>query len=91
MTIIERIRMKTRDGDYELTIPHFFEEMADDNLTFDDVENAIAKGRVRKKFTRDPRGTRYEIVGPARDEREIVVICRFKSTGKLLLITIYQV
>lgn len=56
--------MKTRDGDYELTIPHFFEEMADDSLTFDDVENAIAKGRVRKKFTRDPRGTRYEIVGP---------------------------
>jgi len=51
LTIIERIRLKTRDGDYELTIPHFFEEMADDHLTFDDVENAIAKGRVRKKFT----------------------------------------
>jgi hypothetical protein len=71
--------------------PLFLEEMADDNLTFDDVENAIAKGRVRKKFTRNPRGTRYEIVGPARDEREIAVICWFKSTGKLLLITIYQV
>jgi len=59
-------------------------KLADDNLTFDDVENAIAKGRLRKKFTRDPRGTRYEIVGPARDERKIAVICRFKSTGKLL-------
>jgi len=43
--------MKTRDGDYEITIPHFLEEMANDNLTFDDVENAIAKGRVRKRFT----------------------------------------
>jgi hypothetical protein len=52
--------MKTRDGDYELTMPHFFEEMADDNLTCDDVENAISKGRVRKKFSRDPHGTRRQ-------------------------------
>ena len=72
MTIIERIRKKIRDGDYEITIPHFFEEMADDNLSFDDIENAMAQGRVRKKFTRDPRGTRYEIVGPATDKRNIL-------------------
>jgi hypothetical protein len=83
--------MKFRDGDYEITIPHFFEEMADDNLTLDDIENAITKGQVRKKFTRDPRGTRYEIVGPTINNREIAVICRIKSTGKLLLITTYQV
>ena len=72
MTIIERIRKKIRDGDYEIAIPHFFEEMADDNLSFDDIENAMAQGRVRKKFTRDPRGTRYEIVGPATDKRNIL-------------------
>ena len=90
MTIIGRIRKKNRDGDYELTIPHFFEEMADDNLSFDDIERAVAKGQVRKKFTRDPRGTRYEIVGPTKDDTEIAIVCRFKSTGKLLLITAYK-
>ena len=63
MTIIERIRKKIRDGDYEFAIPHFFEEMAEDDLSFDDIEIVIANGRVRNKFTRDPRGTRYEIVG----------------------------
>jgi YgiT-type zinc finger domain-containing protein len=31
-------------------------------LTFADIETAIANGRVRRRFTRDPRGLRYEVV-----------------------------
>ncbi len=63
--------------------------MVEDNLAFADIEMAIANGRVRRKFMRDPRGTRYEVVGRAIDGREVAVVCRFKSTGKLLLITTY--
>ena len=63
--------------------------MANDNLIFADIEMAIANGRMRRKFTRDPRGTRYEVVGQATDGRKIAIICRIKSTGKLLLITTY--
>lgn len=74
-------------GEYEVAIPHFLEEMAEDNLTFADIELAIANGQIRRKFTRDPRGTRYEVVGTATDGREIAIVCRIKSTGKLLLIT----
>lgn len=40
---------------------------------------------------RDPRGTRYQIVGPATDGRLVAVICRIKSNGKLLFITTYLV
>jgi hypothetical protein len=76
-------------GEYEFTLPHFFEEMADDDLIFEDIERVIGGGRIRRKFTRDPRGTRYEVVGPATDGREIAVICRLKNTGKLLFITAY--
>jgi hypothetical protein len=89
LTVIERIRKKIRDGDYEITIPHFFEEMAEDDLIFADIESAIANGIVRRKYTREPRGTRYEVIGTAIDGRDVAVICRFKSTGKLLLITTY--
>lgn len=32
---------------------------------------------------------RYEVVGSTTDGREIAIICRIKSTGKLLLITTY--
>ena len=65
--------------------------MANDDLTFADIEMAIANGDIRRRFTRDPRGTRYEIVGPATDGRRVAVICRIKATGKLLLITTYRV
>ena len=89
MAIIHKIREKVEKQEYEFTIPHFFEEMADDNLTFADIEMAIAKGQIRRKFTRDPRGSRYEVIGPTTGGREIGIICRMKSTGKLLLITTY--
>jgi uncharacterized DUF497 family protein len=91
LAIIHTIREKITRQEYEVTIPHFFEEMAEDNLTFEDIEMVIANGRIRRKFTRDPRGTRYEVVGAATDGREIAVICRIKGTGKLLLITTYTV
>ena len=85
------VRSKVLDGDYEFTVPHFFEEMANDDLTFADIEQVIATGRINRRFTRDPRGARYEIIGTTTDEREVAVICRIKETGKLLFITTYTV
>ena len=89
LSVIDEIRKKIIDKEYEFTIPHFFEEMAADDLEFADVKRAIETGRTNRKFTRDPRGTRYEIVGRSTDERQIGIICRIKSTGKLLFITVY--
>ena len=87
--MIDKIRKKVINKEYEFTIPHFFEEMAADDLGFADIKRTIETGRVRRKFTRDPRGTRYEIVGRSTDEREVGIICRIKNTGKLLFITVY--
>jgi hypothetical protein len=78
-----------RTGEYEFAIPHFFEEMANDDLLFADIERVIATGRIRRRFRRDIRGIRYEVVGNATDEREVAIICRLKETGKLLFITTY--
>ena len=78
-----------RAREYEFAIPHFFEEMANDDLIFADIERVIATGRIKRRFTRDPRGARYEVIGTATDEREVAVICRIKETGKLLFITTY--
>jgi hypothetical protein len=89
LAIIHKIREKVEKQEYEFTIPHFFEEMANDNLAFSGIEMAIAKGRITRKFTRDPRGTRYEVIGPATNMRDIGIICRIKSTGRLLFITTY--
>lgn len=89
LAIIDLIRTKMRNREYEFAIPHFFEEMADDDMDMLDVESVVLNGRIRRRFTRDLRGARYEVVGPATDGRQVAVICRIKETGKLLLITTY--
>lgn len=65
--------------------------MANDDMTFDDIGNAIMNGAVNRDFKDDPRGTRYEIVGKTVDGRTVAVICRIKETGKLLFITTWEV
>lgn len=89
MATIDVIRRKVRNRDYEFAIPHFFEEMAEDELDMVDIESVIRNGKIRRRFTRDPRGTRFEVVGPATNGRQVAVICRVKATGKLLFITTY--
>ena len=89
--VIRLIREKARNQEYDFVIPHFFEEMANDDLAFDDIENAIMNGAINRIFKDDPRGTRYEIVGSTLDGRIIAVMCRIKETGKLLFITTWEV
>lgn len=89
MSIIEKIRQKVRNRDYYLS-SHAEEEMVEDVFERQDVENAIFQGFIQKKLTRDPRGTRYRIEGPAIDGRLIRMLCRFKETGPLIIITVYE-
>ena len=63
--------------------------MADDGFERADAEHAILRGFVERKLTADPRGTRYRIEGPARDDRSMHVVCRFLETGSLVVITAY--
>ena len=85
--IIQLVREKVRQQEYEIAAPHFYEEMRNDKLIFADIKAAIATGQIAQTFTHDPRGTRYEIIGEATDGRLITVICRIKPSGNLLLIT----
>jgi len=77
MATIQRIRQKIIDRSYYFS-SHAEDEMLDDQLERADIEPAILKGKIDKKLTRDKRGTRYRIKGPATDGRTVNVICRFK-------------
>lgn len=44
LSIIDKIRKKLIAKEYEFAIPHFFEEMAADDLEFADVKRAIETG-----------------------------------------------
>lgn len=90
MSTLNKIRNKIVSRDYYLS-SHVEEEMLDDKLDRTDIENAIQKGRVEKRLTKDIRGTRYRIEGPAIDGRLIHVICRFKENANLVIITTYTI
>jgi len=88
MATLQRIRRRVIEKEYYLS-GHAEHEMWADHLERPDVENAILKGRIEKRMTRDPRGTRYRIEGPANDGRMIHVVCRFNEEGELMMITVY--
>lgn len=86
--ILQRLRQKIIDREYYLS-SHAEEEMIDDRLDRKDMENAILKGRIEKRMTKDPRGPRFRVEGPALDGRPIQVVCRLDEDNVLRVITIY--
>ena len=68
---------------------HALDEMRKDALSTADVKHAIQRGQVVQRFTRDRRGIRYRLRGPARDGREVNVICRILDSGELRIVTVY--
>lgn len=86
--LLQRLRQKIVDRAYYLS-GHAEEEMLNDGLERRDVENAILKGRIEKRMTKDPRGPRCRVEGPSLDGRMIQVICRLDESGDLRIITVY--
>ncbi|MCP4755165.1 MAG: DUF4258 domain-containing protein [Proteobacteria bacterium] len=71
---------------------HGMEEMAEDNLDILEVEQAILGGQIVRVERDDPRGTKYVIKGPGSDHnKQIGAVGRFKSNGRYLIITVYEI
>jgi Domain of unknown function (DUF4258) len=85
---IDKRRDLVREERYQISI-HANEEMASDLLEATDVENAILTGSITKRFTKDPRGTRYEVMGKACDGRAMAVICRIVAADSLTMVTVF--
>ena len=86
--ILQNLRQKIVDRDYYLS-SHAEEEMLNDAFERSDVENAIFKGKIDKRMTKDPRGLRYRIEGPGNDGRLMHVLCRLDEENRLRIITVY--
>jgi hypothetical protein len=81
MRTLQRIQRAIREQRYRIS-SHASEEMSEDNLVARDAENVILNGRIMRKFTRDPRGTHYEIAGHTLGGRRARVVCRFFTFGR---------
>ncbi|MCI0445495.1 DUF4258 domain-containing protein [bacterium] len=87
---VQRLRQLIREQKYRIS-GHANEEMSEDDLTALDIEQAIITGKIAKRFTKDPRGTRFEIIGKALDGEHVGVVCRLLVTGWLRIITAYRI
>jgi len=82
------MRQAIREQRYRIS-SHANEEMSEDELVAEDIESIILTGQIARRVTRDPRGTRYEVVGDTIDGRRAYVVCRFLPLSVLLIITTY--
>lgn len=87
---IDTIRELVRNQEYQISI-HANEEMSNDALIAVDIENAVLTGRITKRFTKEARGTRYEVTGQACDGRPTAVICRILGNGWLRIVTVFAI
>jgi hypothetical protein len=90
MDTLQRMQRAIREQKYRIS-SHANEEMADDFLMAADVESIIGTGKIAQRFTKDPRGRRYAVLGNTTDNRRAYVVCRFLLSGVLLIITAYAV
>jgi hypothetical protein len=89
MRVLDRMHQAVHGQRYRISA-HANEEMSDDELTAEDVESILLTGQVKRRFTRDPRGVRYEVQGQTLDGRSAYLVCRFLLSGILLIITAYE-
>jgi uncharacterized DUF497 family protein len=77
-------------GRYEAT-RHFWHELRADGFLLADVHSALDTINALVEVGSDQSGnTKYEVAGLATDGRLMCVVCSFKETGVLLLITVYE-
>ncbi len=88
---LKRIRRAIREERYEFTT-HAIEEMDEDELDEIDLLHAILHGEITEELTDDPRGVRFVVRGPTREnDKEMEIVCRFLPSGLLRIITVYEV
>lgn len=90
MTILTRIKMAVREGNYELT-EHAIEEAEADGFGPLDIRQALFQGEIVRRYTKDPRGPRYKLCGPAMDGRLMYIVCRFNEWRSVRIITVFAV
>lgn len=87
---LNRIRGKTRSGQYVMTI-HAEEEMNFDEFTIFDIENAILTGEIIERQTDSETGEfKYVIEGSALTDRHVGIVVKLSPTNKLVIITVYE-
>lgn len=90
MNVLSRIKLKVLDGEIAFSRHLLFDKLPLYNFSTEDVISAVNSCKTFIKQTGDIRGTRYFILGQEKNGMPIEVVCRFRSDGYLIFITIYE-
>jgi len=90
-SVIKQFREKIRRKEYVMTL-HARREMLNDRLSIHDVEQAVLLGRILERQKDRITGERkYRVRGEALDGSMIELILKLSPTGKLVIITVYDI
>ena len=86
--LLEKIRAQVRQGLVRIT-QHAHQEMAEEDITWEEVEQAIASAQLLENYPRHRRGACCLICGYTADGRPLHVVCT-TSRPMLIIITVYE-
>ena len=86
--MVDRIRAQARTGNLRVTL-HAQQEMTEEQMSLDDVLEAIAQGVVLEDYPQHRRGACCLIYGPTRAGRAVHVVCT-SDRPTLIIITVYE-
>jgi len=88
--VANAVREAFDKGRYEAT-RHFWYELRADGFMLTDLHSAFDAITTVVEMGEDYIGNpKFEVTGSATDGRTISVVCSFKETGVVLLITVYE-
>ncbi|HSK72774.1 MAG TPA: DUF4258 domain-containing protein [Pyrinomonadaceae bacterium] len=91
-SVLQRIRQKILQKQFVFS-SHAIDEMLEDEIKpfdVDEVKKCLLSGSIRKREI-DINGSKYTISGKTSDGWLLEVVVRFRTDGKLLIITNYIV
>ncbi len=87
-TVLERIRAQAVTENIRIT-QHAQQEMAEENITLDEVLEAVFKGDILENYPSHRRGACCLVSGLTRDGRPLHIVCT-TARSVLIIITVYE-
>ena len=87
-TVLRRIRTQSVSGNIRIT-PHAQQEMVEEDITLDEVIEAIDKGQILENYPKHRRGACCLLNGLTEKGRPLHIVCT-TARRVLIIITVYE-
>ena len=86
--VLPRIRTQAQEERIQIT-QHAHQEMVEENVTLDEVEEAISNGEILENYPSHRRGACCLLYGTTQGGRPLHIVCT-TARPELIIITVYE-